>query len=271
MIYRKITPSPLLTSYVECFYIWESDVMLSSDILIESPPTGYTSMVFNYGTAHRIINNKYKSQFTPAAFISGQSTRRYQLQIGGKLGMIGVVFKPSALNTLFGIPMFEITDERVEISQVLGREGSELYERILESGTIQMKVDCVEQFLLRKVSQNKSPFDKNDFVSNLIFEKKGVISLKELQDDLFICRRQFQRQFLRKVGVSPKYFARISRISNLCALMARKNWKIEDWHDLVLQYGYYDQSHFIREFTEFMDEVPSVYVKSNTELANYLR
>ena len=89
-------------------------------------------------------------------------------------------------------------------------------------------------------------------------------------DELYVCRRQFERQFLNKVGVSPKYYARVRRIGYLCSLMALKKWNIDDWHELIYQAGYYDQSHFIKEFTAFTGKSPSFYLKNNIELGNFL-
>lgn len=90
-------------------------------------------------------------------------------------------------------------------------------------------------------------------------------------DDLFVCGRQFERKFLQKTGVSPKYYARIRRSEVLCHELAKKRWQIADWQELIFQSSYYDQSYFIKEFTEFTDKNPSLYVKNNIELANYLK
>ena len=208
MFYKKFAPSAFLKPYVECFYVWESSVRLTSGILVESPPSGYTSMVFNYGDTYKAVNEKYDLRAVPAAFVSGQATKSYQLQIAGKIGMIGVVFKPAALYTLFGIPMYEMSDERIDLTDLLGNEGTVLYARILEEPDILTRIGLLESFLTRKVLQCKTGFDRTDFVSNLILEKNGVISITELMDELYVCQRQFQRHFLKKVGLSPKHFAR---------------------------------------------------------------
>jgi AraC-like DNA-binding protein len=271
MIYEKIYPSTLLAPYVECYYVWESVVHLLSPLLVESPPNGYTSMIINYGDTYSVINEKYGFRTTPATFVSGQATRSYKLQLTGRIGMIGVVLRPSALFTLFGIPMYEMSDERIDLGDVMGMEAKLLYEQILETTALTYRIDIIERFLLRRISQSGSAFDRTDYVANLIMEKKGVLPIRDLMEELYVCQRQFQRHFLKKVGVSPKYFARINRVSKLCAMMAQKQWQIQDWHELIAEYGYYDQSHFIKEFTEFMGKSPSLYVKGNSELAKYLK
>jgi len=271
MLYKKFTPSSFLEPFVKTFYVWECTIAGGSPFVVESPPNGYASMVFNYGNAYRVINDKYSNQMVPGSFLAGQSTKRYQLQLEGNIGMIGVVFKPAAVNTIFGLPMYEFSDERIDLSDVLGQSVSFLREQVQEAETAEQRVQILESFLSRKIIQSKRPFDRTDFLANLILEKHGILPIHELTKELYVCPRQFQRQFLTKVGVSAKYFTRIGRMSNLCAIIARSKWSIQDWHEIIYQHGYYDQSHFIKEFTEFMGKAPSSYVRNNVELGNYLK
>ena len=271
MLYQKFKVSAVLIPFVETFYVWECSARHDTPFIVESPPNGYASMVFNYGEAYGIVNEKYQDRTVPSSFMSGQATKRYQLHLKGTLGMIGIVFKPAALNTIFGLPMYEFSDERIDLNDVLGREAIFLHERILEAQSAIERVDILDQYLTRKVLHNKKGFDRTDYVANMILEKRGILPIQDLMKELYVCPRQFQRQFLNKVGVSAKYYARISRMSSLCAQLAQSKWRIQDWHQLIYNFGYYDQSHFIKEFSEFMGKAPSSYVKHNIELANYLK
>lgn len=270
MFYQKFQASQILNPYVECFFIWENITTLEHPLIVESPPSGYGSMVFNYSESYHVLNEKNEGVLAPKNFVSGQATKNYQLQIKGKIGMVGIVFRPAAINTLFGLPMYEFSNERVNLEDILGEEINQIQDRISETKTHQEKILILENYLIIKVLKSKNKIDRTDYTANLIFEKKGIINISELMDDLYVCRRQFERQFLQKVGVSPKYFARIRRIGYLCSIMATQRWQITDWHDLIYQSGYYDQSHFIKEFTAFTGKTPSLYLKNNVELLNYL-
>lgn len=270
MIYKKIAPCILLKPFVETFYVWETQINHTSIPKIESPPTGFASMVFNYGEAYKVDNEKKGEITVPVSFVTGQQTKKYQISLTGDLGMIGVVFKPSALFTLLGIPMYEFNDERISLRDILGADANCLLQRIQDSTSQLQRIEVLEKFLIRLLHKSPRSQDRTDYVANLIHERHGVLSTHDLMKELYVCHRQFQRLFLMKVGVSPKYFARISRVSDLCARMAAKKWDIGDWNDLVHHYGYYDQSHFIKEFAEFMGKTPSGYIRSNVELANYV-
>lgn len=270
MYYRKFAPSVHLTPYVKCYFVWEKHTVLHNPLRIESPPTGFSSMVFNYGNTYRVANGKHASLWAPSMFLTGQATESYTLELSGRIGMVGVVFKPAGLSSLFGLPMYEFTDERINLTDVLGKPLVWLQEQILEAGSPAARVQLLDQFLNRQLLKKGNTLDRTDYAANLIVERKGIVNVGELIDDLYVCRRQFERQFLQKVGVSPKYYARIRRVGYLCAQLASQRWQVTDWHELIYQSGYYDQSHFIREFTQFTGKRPTLYVKDNLELTRYL-
>ena len=237
---------------------------------IESPPTSFTSMVFNYGDTYRVDTGKHPALLSPPTFLTGQATQSYKLELNGLIGMVGIVFKPAGIASFFGLPMYEFTDERINLADVLGKPLEALHEQIAEATGPVDRVQLLEQFLNRQFLRKGNTFDRTDYIANLIVNRNGVVNVGDLMNELYVCRRQFERQFLQKVGVSPKYYARIRRIGYLCAQLAGQRWQVADWHDLIYRCGYYDQSHFIREFTQFTGKRPTLYAKDNRELTNYL-
>jgi len=59
------------------------------------------------------------------------------------------------------------------------------------------------------------------------------------------------------VGMSPKLFLRIQRFDRLLARVSRAS-EVQ-WANVAADHGYYDQSHFIRDFRDFTGMTPSVY------------
>lgn len=271
MRYQKFQPASHLRPFVECYFVWENPASSTGEFSVESPPTGFGSMVFNYGDGYRVSTGRHENLPVPSAFLSGQSTRSYRLHLSGRIGMAGIVFRPAGLSSLFGLPMYEFSDERLALYEVLGAETQLLAERIGEAPSPEARAGLLEHFLnLRFLKTSPSP-DRTDYAANQIVDRFGLVSVGALLDDFCVSRRQFERTFLHKVGVSPKYYARIRRVGYLCAQLANQRWQVPDWHDLLFRAGYYDQSHFIKEFTEFTGKVPSLYVKDNAELANFLK
>ena len=98
---------------------------------------------------------------------------------------------------------------------------------------------------------------------------KGCISVEEVATHLKISRRYLEKKFLEKVGVSPKFYARIKRFGNLSNKIAH-NEKI-DWQEIVMEYGFHDQSHLVKEFIEFNQMNPSAYHLAHKELTRFVK
>jgi methylphosphotriester-DNA--protein-cysteine methyltransferase len=110
--------------------------------------------------------------------------------------------------------------------------------------------------------------DYIDEAADFIVAHNGMLQVNDLLKESCMSRRTFERKFFQKVGLSPKYYARIRRIGYLCSLIAGK--KKVDWAKIFYECDFYDQAHFIKDFEEFTGRTPQQYLKENTELANYV-
>lgn len=269
MYYRKFKPSNELVPYVECYFIWDSEGELDSSLTVESPPNGFCSMVFNYGEPYSLQNKKYDRFTVPMQFISGQNIYSFKLFLERRIGIAGIVFKPAALATIFGFPMYEFVEDRIDLYKILKKEIADKPVAAINSCSLDgERVHALEDFLLQQVRMLQPTPDYIDDAANLILEHNGMLEVNDLLKNSFMSRRTFERKFFRKVGLSPKYFARVRRISYLCNLIAGK--KKVDWAEIFYRCDYYDQAHFIKDFEEFTGRTPQQYLKENTELANYV-
>jgi len=66
-----------------------------------------------------------------------------------------------------------------------------------------------------------------------------------------------RRGFLTAVGTTPKVFSRISRFLDVCHYL--KDYQHRTLTKLCQECGYYDQSHFIREFRVFSGFTPTEF------------
>jgi transcriptional regulator GlxA family with amidase domain len=72
-------------------------------------------------------------------------------------------------------------------------------------------------------------------------------------------RRTLERLFDRHVGVSPKRLARVTRFQRVVARAAAADMHL---HEAALLAGYFDQSHFLRDFGEFAGASPRDLVRA---------
>ena len=269
MVYQKFKPADWLTPFVECYFIWHSSGESMSEFTVESPPTGYCSIVVNSGDEYFLQNKKYERLAAPKQFVSGQSIYSYQLFLRGRIDIAGIVFKPAALATLFGLPTYEYTEERISLKNVFKAAAVDTLAKVLAAGAEDNeKAKLLEAFLTSQFAGKRPQPDMIDNAANLIIEKNGLIDVTELMKEVFMSRRNFERHFFKKVGLSPKYYARLRRISYLLNLIAGK--KKADWPSIFSECEFYDHSHFIKDFTEFTGRTPQQYLEHNIELANLI-
>jgi len=269
MVYQKFGPAGELTPFVECYFSWESPEPLEKELVVESPPNSYCSIAINYGDPYFLQNKKYERLVVPQEFVSGLSIYSYKLTLKGTIGITGVVLKPSALATLFGLNAFELTEERIDLFSVLPQDYVQKYvTQIRQTATVHQKVKLLEELLLHHVRLNRPNPDYIDAAANLILEKNGMLHVADLLKDSCMSRRTFERRFFQKVGLSPKYYARIRRIFFICNLVAGK--KKVNWPEVFYEAEFYDQAHFIKDFEEFTGRTPQQYLRDNAELANLI-
>lgn len=266
MQYRKFKPHLALTELVECYFVWEGFAETPMDL--ESPPSSLCGLVFNYGDPYELSNHKYERCPVPTAFVGGQAIKNYTLHLKGKIGMVGAALKPAALYHFYHIPMFGFTGERVDFLEIDKERGEILKIQIEGATNARERISLLEDYFIGLLDSRQFATPEILAAANTIFDKKGQLNISELLGNVPMSRRSFERKFLNEVGISPKTYAKIRRFGHTCKLMAGK--RDVNLMDILFEGGYYDQSHFIKDFKYFSGRTPKAYVKTNAELANYV-
>jgi len=89
-----------------------------------------------------------------------------------------------------------------------------------------------------------------------IIDSQGSIPIKKLLGQLQISRDSFEKKFRKQVGTSPKQFSNIVRFRNLF----ENDHKKTTLTAIGLNAGYYDQSHFIKDFKAITGKKPSSFL-----------
>ncbi|NND06061.1 MAG: AraC family transcriptional regulator [Saprospiraceae bacterium] len=265
MKYKKYIPLPRLRPFVECLFFWEVPKQAQQTV-IDSPPAGYSAIVFNLEGGYQIARYGHDSHDIRSSFVVGQATSNYQLLVEESIHQIGIVFKPTGLFKLFNIPGFEISNGRFSLDDLSAASLQLLEKQIAELKSPDQQIEHIQQVLLQQLSRKNLVPDQLDLAVNQIVGKRGNIKISEVLPGTFMSRRKFERRFLYEVGLSPKYYARLRRYGYACSLIAGK--READWDTVLFPGGYYDQSHFIKDFKEFSGLSPQRYLLKNQELSH---
>ena len=267
MRYQKFQPVPELGPVVECYYIWEGEA--PDGLKVQSPPNAFSSMVFNYGDPYLAWQNSNPAVQVPRAFISGQFTSNYTLELSGRIGMAGIVLKPCSVHNIFGSRMSELVNARVPLSFLPGVPEEILWNAVKDQTEDEGRIKILEQLVMSYLPVAKCNISIIDEAVEYIDACKGCATVEAVAEKLNISRRYLEKKFLEKVGVSPKFYARLKRFGTLSNIIARQE-KI-DWQQIVHEYDFHDQSHLVKEFIEFNQMNPSQYHLLHREMTRFVK
>ncbi len=267
MRYLKFKPAEPITQFIECYFIWEGEA--TEQIDVQSPPNGFGAIVFNYGDPTWASQNSSDLLAVPDSFICGLFTSNYRRVMKGKIGMAGIVFKTTSIYNIFGIRMSTLVNSRMPLDLLIGENAFNLSESIRLETTDDARIKILEAFLLPRISEAKKKLSLIDECVDFINSNNGSVSVDEVASKFKISRRYLEKQFLEKVGVSPKFYARIKRFGTLSNRVAHST--TVDWQDVVFENGLHDQSHLVKEFKEFNKMNPSEYHLKHNEMTRFIK
>lgn len=166
-----------------------------------------------------------------------------------------VIVKEGTASCIIKKPINKIFERFIDFKELFSKEqirflDSQLKEQKSNEGIVQ----TIERFFLSVV--DFMPIDAVIEEALLqIREKNGVVSINNMADELHVSKDVFEKKFRRLVGTTPKHYANIVRFRNLI----HKPYLHEKLTSIGLDAGYYDQSHFIREFKSFTGKPPSKF------------
>ena len=143
-----------------------------------------------------------------------------------------------------------------------------LAEKLYYATTNHEAIQLIESYLIKYFSAIDTPFSIKDIkpVSDYIVRQKGVVKIQQLEEKFHVSRRWLEMQFASQIGFSPKEFARIIRFKAVLAQAIMT--PSVSWSQLVEEFGYYDQSHLIRDFYDFTSESPKQYFQNSLSKVN---
>lgn len=170
---------------------------------------------------------------------------------------VSIIFQPGGLNRLLNIPITEIFDNGYSAREVIGNEIEELLDESHDAISLDELDRVVQSYFLKKLSKVKesSPID---FALQYLLINYNT-NMDTIAGMACMSTRNFERKCKERLGMPPKMYARIARFHKAYKMIESK--PIITWADLSYEVGYFDQTHFIKDFKEFARLTPSLQHK----------
>jgi AraC-like DNA-binding protein len=239
MTLKRYNPSPDLAHFVEHYWIvrWDvADGQAFETEIVSSPS----------------VNIAVTSE---SADITGLVTGKFVYTIRGNGAVLGVKFKPGGFYPFFKKPIDRLTNQTVPLSTLYSvtrvkRLAAEL------GNPDAILVASAEKLLRSKRPEPDATVDAIEEIITQIQQDKTLTSVQAICEKYELSERTLQHAFQRYVGIGLKWIITRYRLQDVIDVI---DAGATDWTTLAHDFGFSDQSHFIRDFKKIVGETPAQY------------
>jgi AraC-like DNA-binding protein len=248
---QRYRPSVRLAPYIKEFFIIESDGMMDSRIL---PDTSLVMALRYKGVVQRV---ETAAAVAPGV-ITGLRRSHRLMRYSPDTGNLLVLFREGGLGAFSRVPANELFDMTIPAENFFAKAATQdLVDALSEAKDNPTRIRRTEAFLTQQLRGN-GPDPLVSEAVRIIKESKGLVKIKDLAHALYISQDPLEKRFRTQVGSTPKQYSSIIRLRNI----------IDTWSsypsltDASYEAGYFDQSHFIKDFRIFTGESPKDFFRS---------
>ena len=264
--FKFYKPKPPLSKFVDSFWLYEGH-----------EPEHKTGRILPTGTLELVINLRQNElrfydaerpencSLLSGAVVSGASGRGFTP--AEEAFIIGVHFKPGGAFPFLGLPAGDLADTHVDLETLWGPSAGRLRERMCEARTSAERFQLLQEALLGRLRHGVEQHYAVSAALEMFGKNQAGPRVREAAKYLGLSQRRFIQVFKAEVGIRPKLFSRIQRFQQTRTFI-QHNPSI-NWADLAVDLGYFDQSHFIREFLEFSGLTPADYLNRHKRLIEH--
>jgi AraC-like DNA-binding protein len=270
LYYKTIEPCAELKPFVECFWVLaapRNNLEGSSKEVVL--PDGKPELIVHFGDDFKKLEKfENEDRFVRQArvLMSGQLTEYIVLQPTGEVGVLAARFKPSGAARFFSLPFEELVNKVVDLAS-FEESASTLHEQVAMLTSHEQRLDVLQSYLKSRLLKEPQEDIYVREACRFIMESEGEYTVAELVKKIGFSERQLERKFKKQVGLSPKMLSRIVRFQKILKL-AQNNQNMT-LVDAATSCGYYDQSHFIRDFIKFSGESPLKYLSAEHPMSDH--
>jgi AraC-like DNA-binding protein len=218
-------------------------------------------VVLNLGAPVRRFHENEGSTWTedqPSRMLVGQMDHHVTVHAAGRVDVVGVRFHPTGAHSFFRFPLAEIANELVALEDLVG-----LHDELGSDSSTEKRTEALNRHLAPRFADAAAPDPDFERAVSSVVRAEGRISVDALAAGMGVGPRQLERRFRERVGLGPKRFAKVLRFQSVFRRAALDERR---WAALSLDCGYYDQSHFIRDFKSFTGRSPAALFSNESEL-----
>lgn len=258
MDYQTFKPHKDLETIVKCY--WTLEVPKQQDTQRQLIlPDGCVDMCFILGDNIKRYTSDNDFIIQPRQMLLGQITEQFYIEPTGYVNTFAIRFYPYGFANFIDIPLKKLGNNETPLSELFGDKiANPLSEEIIQAKNTHERIEIIESFLFEMLNDKATIDNIVKSTIDTMFLSKGSKPLNAILKDNLPKRRQLERNFNKRIGLSPKQLSKVIRLQ--ATLQMLLNQKTETLTDIAYENEYYDQAHFIKDFKEFTGITPKEFL-----------
>ena len=254
--------NPILRKYVD-------HISLDRDVpgdkkFIPILPDGMTELVINLGDPHqRRIGNSAGIIDVKGSHFIGIKSRFHLKKQNGFTKTINIRFKPGAVSLFLCENVPDLKDGLIDAGELFSNEIYELEKKANDLTEERDLISRIETFLMGRLSLNKKALQTMEIVK-LMYGNPVCTRIEEIKKVTGLSYKQLERRFRSYVGLHPKLLMKIVKFNYATKIISEVPGA--PFTEVAHRSGYFDQSHFIKDFKYFSGQLPKKYNPNNSFL-----
>lgn len=223
-------------------------------------PDGHSELVFIIDSAFERwpVGQPERREVMRESYVIGSRSQSVFTRDAGRVAVAGVKLDPRALRRLIGTPLIAFRDSTIGLRELGQSSLLELEEAVVGAasgapGAAARVAGAFDRALLRALRGMPDGAKPVDELIAQIQASRGSMSIMQWIERHGLDARQLERQFATTVGMTPKRYARIIRFKHSYHQLIGGAGPASGAH----LDGFYDQSHFNKEFKAFIGAPPT--------------
>lgn len=252
-------PSPRLAPFVDRYIGYR--FMVHDPGLHRGLPSAHMTLIASIGPSIDVVAQADPAQ-SPDSYgcvVGGLSSRPALISNGRHQEGVAVELTPVGSRALLGMPAGELRNISLELSDVTGPAGKELWLRLQSAVGWSDRFAVCDEVLGRMVDPGDVVSPELSHAWRALLRSGGASPVCAIAESIGWSRQHLARRFGAEFGLSPKLAARVIRFSK-ARRMLESTPSFITLAQVAAACGYYDQAHLDRDFAELAGCSPSEWM-----------
>lgn len=253
----------------QCSFLVNNYLILKSNDPLEKIsdrfiPEGTTGIVFNFQGGISVTDLQKKYQL-PSLFFVKPILRSLTIEVNPPSDSMIALCRTPAFSRMLGIDLSKLP---ASPHHAFGNTFEATFKGVLDATSTHDRIAAFESVIKKCTIDRPYQYDVIDQIYDQIIEGQCPGRISEIAEIHHLNSRSFRRNFRQRVGITAKELIRIVRVQQVWKEVTQ-NPRLDNL-DIAYLGGFYDQSHFIRDFKMITGETPGEFFGRNLDHVRFI-